>query len=72
MKIRIIGTGIYSTSGEVAVGTVIDVEREPLEWRGRYEIIEDDPPADAPEKAFVTAVGPVAKRRRARKASGPN
>lgn len=47
MKIKITKPGIYGAKEEVAVGTVIDVSKEPVQWRGRYEIIEDNPSEDA-------------------------
>lgn len=40
MRIRITQPGIFNSNGEqIAVGTELDVKREPTRWAGRYEII---------------------------------
>ena len=53
MKIRITAGGIYGATGEIAIGTEFDVEKEPEGWAGRYEIV-----GKAPKGAeFVTGEG---------------
>lgn len=39
MKIEITGRGIYGASGEIEVGTVLDVKEEPKGWKGRYRVV---------------------------------
>lgn len=45
MKIEITAKGIYGAptkenkTGEIAVGTVIDVKEEPKAWDGRYRVV---------------------------------
>jgi hypothetical protein len=54
MKIRIIAGGIYATDGEIPIGTEIDVENEPTNWVGRYEVV-----TGAPKKEAVPVVNPA-------------
>lgn len=38
-----VSSGIFGADGnEVPIGTVIDVEKEPTDLRGRYEVVEGD------------------------------
>ena len=53
MKIRITAGGIYGATGEIAVGTEFDVEKEPEGWDGRYEIVGKTPK----DAEFVTGEG---------------
>ncbi len=39
MKIRITGRGIYGAKEELAIGTIVEVKKEPKGWKGRYEVI---------------------------------
>lgn len=42
MKIKITGRGIFGLQGEIAVGTELDVQSEPLSWAGRYVVLSDE------------------------------
>lgn len=39
MRIRITKGGIYSATGEIAVGTELDLKEAPAGWAGRYEVV---------------------------------
>ncbi len=58
MKIKITKGGIYGADGEIAIGTVIDVKKEPEGWAGRYEAISG---GSKEEKTFVTGENPGLK-----------
>lgn len=42
MRIEITGRGIYGTAGEVAIGTIIEVSKEPKGLDGRYRVLADE------------------------------
>lgn len=60
MKIEITGRGIFGASGEVPVGTTLDVKSEPTGWAGRYRVISG---GDAKGKETIT--NPKAKGKEA-------
>lgn len=39
MRIKITKGGIYGSAGEIAIGSELDVKKEPKGWKGRYEVI---------------------------------
>lgn len=39
VRIRITAGGIYGATGEVPVGTEVDLAEEPLAWAGRYVVL---------------------------------
>jgi hypothetical protein len=47
MKIKITKPGIFGKDGELAIGSEIEVSKEPIAWAGRYEVISGDPVAGA-------------------------
>jgi len=59
MKIEITGKGIYGAptkdnkTGEVPVGTVLTVKKEPTGWDGRYRVISEDGKGDGKKVAVI-------------------
>lgn len=39
MRIKITKPGIFTSKGEIEVGTELDMKNEPKGWAGRYEVI---------------------------------
>ncbi len=44
MKIRITQPGLYGAEGPIPVGTEIEVTKEPVDWAGRYELVDRPAP----------------------------
>lgn len=39
MKIEITGHGIFGATGEIPIGSIVEVKEEPLGWKGRYRVV---------------------------------
>lgn len=52
MRIRITQAGLYGVDGPILIGTELALKGEPpAGWRGKYEVIKNDP---KPEAVAVT------------------
>ena len=55
-RIKIIAPGIFTSKGELPVGSTLDMNEEPLAWKGRYELVGDEKgktpaPTETPKKS---------------------
>jgi FtsP/CotA-like multicopper oxidase with cupredoxin domain len=51
MRVRVTSRGIYGADGPIPVGTILTLDREPVHWGARYEVLT---PEASPQAVPIT------------------